>query len=65
MSMIEMLLGQMMNRPDVQNNPMAQNVIKMYQNHDTQGLQQMAQNMCRERGINLENYLQEFQKYFR
>lgn len=65
MSMIDLLLRQMMNRPDVQNNPMAQNVIKMYQNHDTQGLQNMASNIAKERGINLENYLQEFQKYNR
>lgn len=35
-------------------NPMVQNVMKMYQNHDEKGLEQMYRNMCKERGINAD-----------
>ena len=45
--------------PNVQNNPLAQNAIKMYQNGDTRGLQNMAENMCKERGITVDQAKQQ------
>ena len=50
--------------PNVQNNPLAQNAIKMYQNGDTRGLQNMAENMCKERGITVEQAKEEVMKLF-
>lgn len=47
------------NNPNVQNNPLAQNAIKMYQNGDTRGLQNMAENMCKERGITVDQAKQQ------
>ena len=48
----QQVLSQMMNsNPQISNNPMAQNAIKMYQNGDTQGLKMLAENLCREQGI--------------
>ena len=47
------------NNPNVQNNPRAQNAIKMYQNGDTRGLQNMAENMCKERGITVDQAKQQ------
>ena len=47
------------NNPNVQNNPLAQNAMKMYQNGDTKGLQNMAENMCKERGITVDQAKQQ------
>jgi hypothetical protein len=50
--------------PNVQNNPLAQNAIKMYQNGDTRGLQNMAENMCKERGITVDQAKQQVMSMF-
>ena len=42
------------NTQKIQSNPMAQNIVNMYQNHDSKGLEQMYRNMCKERGINAD-----------
>jgi len=34
------------------NNPIMNNLFQMAQKNDTQGLEQFAQNMCNERGLN-------------
>ena len=50
--------------PNVQNNPLAQNAMKMYQNGDTRGLQNMAENMCKERGITVDQAKQQVMGMF-
>ena len=50
--------------PNVQNNPLAQNAMKMYQNGDTKGLQNMAENMCKERGITVDQAKQQVMGIF-
>ncbi len=45
---------QMMNNSQFMQNPMARNALQMLQNGDTKGMEQMARNMCKERGINPE-----------
>lgn len=52
------------NNPNVQNNPLAQNAMKMYQNGDTRGLQNMAENMCKERGITVDQAKQQVMSMF-
>ena len=52
------------NNHNVQNNPLAQNAIKMYQNGDTRGLQNMAENMCKERGITVDQAKQQVMGMF-
>lgn len=52
------------NNPNVQNNPLAQNAMKMYQNGDTRGLQNMAENMCKERGITVDQAKQQVMGMF-
>lgn len=54
MNPMNMLINQMMNSPQMRNNPMAQNALNMYQNGDTQGLKNMAENLCREQGTTVE-----------
>lgn len=64
MNPMQMMLKQMMNDPRVRNNPMATNAMEMYQNGDTQGLKNMAENLCRERGITTEQAKQMVMKMF-
>lgn len=51
---MQMILNQMMNSPQIKSNPMVQNAMRMYQSGDTKGLQEMAENLCRENGTNPE-----------
>ncbi|MDO4803032.1 MAG: hypothetical protein Q4A15_12775 [Prevotellaceae bacterium] len=44
----------MINDPRVQSNPMAQNALNMYRNHDTEGLKKMTENLCKEYGTSVE-----------
>ena len=50
--------------PNIKNNPLAQNAMKMYQNGDTRGLQNMAENMCKERGITVDQAKQQVMGMF-
>ena len=51
--------------PNIQNNPLAQNAMKMYKNGDTKGLQNMAENMCKERGITVDQAKQQVMGMFK
>ncbi len=48
------MLNQMMNNSQIMSNPMAKNVVEMMQKGDRQGLQNMAENMCKENGTTIE-----------
>lgn len=43
-------MQQITNDNQIMNNPMAKNAIEMYKNGNSQGLQDMAENLCKERG---------------
>ena len=45
-------IQQMMDNSQIMQNPMAKNAIGMAQSGDTKGIEQMARNLCREKGIN-------------
>ena len=47
-------LQNMMNNNEVMQNPMARNAMEMYKNGDNAGLQQLAENVCRERGTTVD-----------
>lgn len=53
------ILQQMMKSPNIANNPMAQNAIKMFQSGNTQGLNELANNLCKEKGIDRQNFEKE------
>lgn len=48
----------------VANNPMARNAMEMYQQGDTAGLEKMARNICKEKGINPDEVLQQLKQKF-
>lgn len=48
------MIQQMMNNSQIMSNTMAKNVVNMMQKGDKQGLQTMAENMCKENGTTIE-----------
>ena len=48
----QQFLQQMMGNSQIMNNPMAKNAIGMVQKGDSKGVEQMARNLCKEKGIN-------------
>lgn len=55
MNPMQMLINKMMNSPQMQNNPMARNALEMYRSGDVKGLQNMAENICKENGTTTED----------
>lgn len=54
--MISMLQNQ------IGNNPIGQNLIKMAQNNDTKGIEQVARNLCAQRGLDFDKEFAAFRK---
>lgn len=50
----EPFMRQIMSSPQFKSNPMAQNVIEMRDKNDVQGLEQMARNVCKEKGMDFD-----------
>lgn len=64
MNPMNIIKNKIMNDPQIKNNPMAQNAKQMIQRGNTQGLKSMAENMCKERGITVEQAKEEVMKLF-
>lgn len=45
-------------------NPMVKNALEMYQRGDNAGLQKMAENICKERGINRQDFEKQIKSRF-
>ena len=52
------------NAQKMRSNPMAQNVQKMYETHDEKGLEEMARNICKERGIDADKLYGNIKNHF-
>lgn len=55
-------MDQMRNNNQVMQNPMIRNAMDMYQRGDSKGLQEMAENLCRERGISPQEFQESLKK---
>ena len=64
MNPMNIIKNKIMNDPQIKNNPIAQNAMQMIQSGKTQGLKSMAENMCKERGITVEQAKEEVMKLF-
>lgn len=64
MNPMQMIINKMMGSPQMQNNPMAKNALEMYRNGDTKGLQNMAENLCRENGTTTEDVKNKIMQQF-
>lgn len=60
----QQFLQQAMNNSQLMSNPMAKNAIEMYQNGDKAGINQMAANLCREKGTTPEEVINKLKSQF-
>lgn len=60
----EMIIKQAMQNSQLMQNPIAKNAFEMYQKGDTRGLNDLADNLCKERGIDVNNAISEIKKQF-
>lgn len=60
----QQFLQSMMNNSQVMGNPMAKNAIDMMQNGDVKGVEQMARNLCKEKGVKPDEMIQQMKDKF-
>lgn len=60
----QQFLQQMMGNNSVMSNPMARNAMQMAQNGDSKGIEQMARNLCKEKGIDFDKSFSDFKNQF-
>ena len=52
----------MLNNNKVTGNPMAMNALDMMKNGDNEGIEKMARNVCKQRGINPDEAIQQIRQ---
>lgn len=57
-------LQQTMNNSNIMSNPIAKNALEMYQKGDKQGLNELAQNLCKEKGTTMEEMTKQIRSQF-
>ena len=58
----QLVMNLIMNNPNVRNNPMMQNAIRMYQNGDVNGLNSMANNLAREKNVDINKLAEDIKR---
>lgn len=57
-------LQQAMNNNQLMQNPISRNALEMYQKGDRQGLNELAENLCKEKGINRSDFEKQIKSQF-
>ena len=57
-------MQQAMNNSQLMQNPISRNALEMYQKGDKQGLNELADNLCREKGINRQDFEKQIRSQF-
>ena len=57
-------LQQAMNNSQMMQNPISRNALEMYQKGDKQGLNELADNLCREKCINRQDFEKQIRSQF-
>lgn len=57
-------IQQMMGNSQAMQNPMIKNAIEMYQKGDKDGVNQLAQNLCKEKGISYTDAINQIKSQF-
>ena len=57
-------MQQMMNNSQVMRNPIAKNAMEMAQQGNMQGIEQMARNLCKEKGLNADDVFNQIKSRF-
>ena len=58
------IIQQAMNNSQMMQNPVMRNAIEMYQRKDTQGLNELASNLCKEKGTTIEEMTNQIKSQF-
>ena len=58
------IVQQAMNNNQIMQNPIARNIIEMMQKGDSKGLESMARNLCREKGMDPDELLKQVKQQF-
>lgn len=57
-------IQQVINNSQMMQNPLAKNAIEMYQKGDYEGINRMAENLCKEKGVKPEEITQQIKSMF-
>ena len=57
-------LQQAMNNSQIMQNPLTKNALEMYQRGDKDGINKMAENLCKERGLKQEEVINQIKSQF-
>ena len=60
----QQFLQQMIGNSSVMKNPIARNAMQMAQKGDSKGIEQMARNLCKEKGIDFDKSFSDFKNQF-
>lgn len=58
------MVQQMMSNSQVMSNPMIKNAMSMVQSGNSKGIEQMARNLCKEKGINPDDVMKQIRGNF-
>lgn len=61
---LQQFLQQMMGNNQIMSNPLMKNTIEMAQKGDMQGIEQMARNLCKEKGLNADDVINQIKSKF-
>ena len=60
----QQFLQQVMDDSQMMQNPMIKNTVQMAQNGDAKGIEQLARNLCKEKGINADDMFNQIKDKF-
>lgn len=60
----QQFIQEAMKNSQIMQNPLAKNAIEMYQRGDKDGINQMAENLCKERGLKPEEVINQIKSQF-
>ena len=60
----QQFMQQIMGNSQIMSNPMMKNTMQMAQNGDMKGVEQMARNLCKEKGIDADEMFNNIKKQF-
>ena len=60
----QVFIQQAMQNSQIMQNPISKNAFEMYQKGDKQGLDELIDNLCKERGINRQDFEKQIKSQF-
>lgn len=60
----QQFMQNIMGNSQIMGNPMARNAVDLMQKGDAQGIEQMARNLCKEKGLNADEVMQQIKSKF-